>query len=275
VSVHGRQATMSDEPLLLERVGSVASLTLNRPTAGNSINLDLARSLMEASITCDDDNRIKCVVLTGAGKLFCGGGDVAEFAEAGSRLPALLRELLCCLHAAVIRLAHMNKPLVTVINGPAAGAGFSLAILGDIALAARSAHFTLAYSSIGLSPDGGSTWMLPRLIGLRRAQELSIMNKRLSAEEALQMGLVTRVIDEASLRDEAKVVASQLAVAATRALGRTRSLLLRSFESSLDAQLDAESQAIVESSGDAESREGLAAFLAKRKPNFEGSVNEN
>jgi 2-(1,2-epoxy-1,2-dihydrophenyl)acetyl-CoA isomerase len=162
-----------------------------------------------------------------------------------------------------------------VINGPAAGAGFSLAILGDIALAARSAHFTLAYSSIGLSPDGGSTWMLPRLIGLRRAQELSIMNKRLSAEEALQMGLVTRVIDEASLRDEAKVVASQLAVAATRALGRTRSLLLRSFESSLDAQLDAESQAIVESSGDAESREGLAAFLAKRKPNFEGSVNEN
>jgi 2-(1,2-epoxy-1,2-dihydrophenyl)acetyl-CoA isomerase len=261
---------MSDQPLLVERAGGIATLTLNRPTVGNSINLSLARSLMEASIACDDDDAVRCVVLTGAGKLFCGGGDVRSFAEAGPKFPAFIQEVLSYLHVAIVRFLHMNKPLVTAINGPAAGAGFSLALLGDIALAARSASFVLAYGSIGLSPDGGSTWMLTRLVGLRRAQELAITNKRISSEEAAQMGLVTRIVEDAALRDEVRTVSAQLASAATGALGRTRNLLLQSFEASLEAQLEAESRAMVESSRSAESREGIGAYLEKRKPNYDG-----
>jgi 2-(1,2-epoxy-1,2-dihydrophenyl)acetyl-CoA isomerase len=259
---------MNKDSLLIERANSVVTLTLNRPMVGNAINLDLAQSLMEASRNCESDEKIRCVILTGVGKLFCGGGDIASFAEAGSRFPDLLRELLSYLQEAMVRFVRMKKPFITAVNGPAAGAGFSLAMLGDIVLAARSAHFSLAYSSIGLSPDLGSTWMLPRLVGLRRAQELSIMNRRISADEAAEIGLVTRVVDDAVLSDELKIVAATLSHAATGALGRTRNLLQRSFETSLEIQLEAETQAIIEYSKAAESREGIASFLAKRKPNF-------
>ena len=128
----------------------------------------------------------------------------------------------------------MAKPLLCVINGPAAGAGLSLAILGDYVLAARSAHFTLAYGGVGLSPDAGATWLLPRLIGLRRAQEMAVTNRRVGAEEAAQIGLVTRVVDDEALAAEADAIAATLAATASRSIGRTRQLLLASFETSLD-----------------------------------------
>jgi 2-(1,2-epoxy-1,2-dihydrophenyl)acetyl-CoA isomerase len=259
---------MSGDPVLVQRAGAVATLVLNRPDVGNAIDLSLAQALMNAAIACDEDAAIRCVVITGAGRMFCAGGDVAGFASAGDELPVMLKQLTSYLHMAVSRFARMNKPLVTAINGAAAGAGFSLAVLGDIALVARSAKLALAYGGIGLSPDGGATWLLPRLIGLRRAQELALTGQRLTGEEAAAMGLVTRAVDDAALMGEAETMAAKLARGATRALGRTRALLLSSFGNSLEEQLELESRAIAAGGRDAEGREGVAAFLAKRPPDF-------
>src|SRR5690349_16280932 len=186
----------------------------------------MARALMEAAIACDEDDTIRCVVLTGAGRMFCAGGDVGAFSAAGEQLPAFLKEITSYVHAAVSRFAHMNKPVLTAINGPAAGAGLSLALLGDIALAARSAHFTVAYTALGLSPDGGATWLLPRLVGYRKAQELTLLNTRVSADEAVNAGLITRAVDDAAFKAEIQSTAERLATAATPAIGKVRNLLL-------------------------------------------------
>jgi 2-(1,2-epoxy-1,2-dihydrophenyl)acetyl-CoA isomerase len=258
---------MSDA-LLQARQGGVLTLTLNRPAAGNAIDLDLAHALMLAAIACDEDASIRCVVLTGAGKLFCAGGDIAAFAAAGETTPSLIKELTAYLHAAIARFARMEKPLITAVNGAAAGAGFSLAILGDIALASAAASFTLAYGSIGLSPDGGATWLLPRLIGLRRTQELALTGQRLTAAQAASLGLITRAVEAAELGGEAARLAAQLAAGPTRAFGRTRNLLHASFSTSLETQMENEARAIAACAGGAEAREGLAAFLAKRPANF-------
>jgi 2-(1,2-epoxy-1,2-dihydrophenyl)acetyl-CoA isomerase len=255
-------------PLLFTRDNNIARLTLNRPQAGNAIDVPLARALMEAAIECDDDDGIRCVLLTGAGRMFCVGGDIGGFAAAGEKTPALLKELTAYLHSAVSRFSRMGKPMVTAVNGPAAGAGFSLSLLGDIAIAAQSAHFTPAYTAIGLSPDGGATWLLPRLVGLRRAQEMALLNKRVRAAEAVEMGLITRVVEDAALIDLADAIAAQLASAATRALGRPRNLLLASYGNALEEHLEPEARNIAAAGRDAEGREGLAAFLAKRKPDF-------
>jgi 2-(1,2-epoxy-1,2-dihydrophenyl)acetyl-CoA isomerase len=257
-----------NEPLHFERAKGVAWLTLNRPTVGNAIDVSLSRALLEAAVRCDEDQAVRCVVLRGSGRLFCAGGDISAFSAAGESIAELLKELATNVHAAVLRFARMNKPLVTAINGPAGGAGVSLAILGDIALAARTAHFTLAYPAIGLSPDGGATWLLPRLIGLRRAQEMALLNKRYSAEEAGAVGLVTRVVDDEALASETEAVAEKLVSSATQALGRARSLLLTSYTSTLEAQLEAEARSIIEAGQSSEAREGIAAFLQKRKPSF-------
>jgi 2-(1,2-epoxy-1,2-dihydrophenyl)acetyl-CoA isomerase len=263
---------MSENPLLFTRENGIARLTLNRPQAGNSIDVPLARALMEAAIECDEDDGIRVVLLTGAGRLFCAGGDISGFAAAGDKIPGLLKGLTAYLHSAVSRFSRMGKPMVTAINGPAAGAGLPLAVLGDIAIAAPGAHFTVAYTALGMSPDGGTSWLLPRLIGLRRAQELALLNKRLSAAQAAEIGLITRVAEEGALMAEAEAVADQLAAAATGALGRTRNLLLGSYGASLEEQLELEARGIAAASRGAEGREGVAAFTAKRKPDFRGAV---
>jgi 2-(1,2-epoxy-1,2-dihydrophenyl)acetyl-CoA isomerase len=248
--------------------GGVATLRLNRPMAGNSLDVPLARALTEAAIRCDEDDTIRCVVLTGTGRFFCAGGDIGAFAAAGPAAPALIKEITGYLHSAIARLARMGKPLVTAINGPAAGAGFSLAALGDIAVAATSAHFTLAYTAIGLTPDGGSTWLLPRLVGLRRAQELVLTNRRLSAEEAATIGLVTRVVADDALAAQVAATSAELARGATRALGQARRLLLSSLQSGLETQMEEESRSIADAMRSAHGREGVRAFLDKRKPDF-------
>lgn len=252
--------------LLFEQEDSIARVTLNRPAAGNAFDVPLARALMEASLRCDQDEAIRCVILRAQGKLFCAGGDIGSFAQAGDSAPALLQELTGYLNLAIARLARMNKPLVTVINGPAAGAGIGLAVLGDIVLAARSAHFTLAHTAIGLSPDGGCSWLLPRLIGLRRAQDLILTNRRVSATEAVEMGLITRAVEDVDLEREATAMARDLAVTAS-ALGHARRLLAASFDTALETQLEAESRSIAELAGTREARERITAFLEKRKRN--------
>jgi 2-(1,2-epoxy-1,2-dihydrophenyl)acetyl-CoA isomerase len=259
---------MSDTLVKLERNGAIATVTLNRPDTGNAVNTEFARALMAASTACDEDETIRCVILTGAGRMFCVGGDIAAFIAAGDSVSSYIKELTAYVHMAVSRFSRMNKPLITAINGAAAGAGFSLAVMGDIALAARSAKLTTAYGNIGLSPDGGTSWLLPRLVGLRRAQELVLTNRRVSAEEAVTLGLVTRVVEDHALADEAMAVAAQFVKSATRAIGRTRNLLLASFSNSLEEHMELEARSTAQSGRDPEGREGMAAFFAKRPPNF-------
>jgi len=260
--------------LVFERDGAVARLVLNRPDQGNSFNEELGQALLEAAIACDEDEGIRCVVLAGRGRMFCAGGDIQGFLANTERIGAYLKGLTHVVHGALIRLLRMNKPLVTSIHGPAAGAGLCLAALGDIALAARSAHFTAAYTAIGLSPDGASTWVLPRLIGMRRTQELMLLNRRVPAEEAAAMGLITRVVDDAALEAETAQVAATLAGSATQALGRTRNLLLSSFSSGLEEQMEAEARTIAACGAGPEGREGVAAFVGKRKPSFSGRTGD-
>lgn len=247
----------------------IATLALNRPAAGNAIDLPLARALLAAAIRCDQDPAIRCVVLTGNGRLFCGGGDVGGFAAAGEAASSHISEVAGTLHMAISRLMRMPKPLLVLVNGPAAGAGASLAICGDVVLAARSAHFTAAYGSVGLSSDGGMSWLMPRLVGLRKAQEIILTNRRIPADEAERIGLVTRVVDDAALAAEGRAQAQRLREAATGAIGAARALLLESFGAALEHQLEREVRSIAAAARGAEFREGVAAFLERRKPNFE------
>lgn len=261
---------MTDAPLLVEREGSTVRLTLNRPDAGNAIDMGMARALLDAAIACDCDPDVRCVVLTGRGRMFCVGGDVGLFASAGDGVPALLSELAGTLHMAVSKLARMSKPLLVLVNGPAAGAGLSLALLGDIVIAAASAHFTAAYTAIGLTPDGGMTWLLPRLVGLRRAQEMILTNRRVGAAEAEAIGLVTRVAADDALAEEGCSSALLLTGAATTALGAARGLLLDSFDADLEGQMEREARAIARAGAGPEGREGILAFQEKRRPRFDG-----
>ncbi len=261
---------MSEASVLFTPSGPVGQITLNRPAQGNAIDMGMARELASVALHCDTDASIRCVLLSGLGRLFCAGGDLSLFNDAGYQISGLLSELAGTLHTAFTRLARMQKPLLTLVNGPAAGAGLSLAILGDVVLAARSAHFTCAYTSVGLTPDGGMTWMLPRLVGLRKAQEMLLTNRRIDASEAGRIGLITRAVDDDSLAAEGTKLAATLARSATRALGTTRSLLLQSFDSSFETQLERETRAIAAAGKDYESIEGIAAFVSKRPPDFQG-----
>lgn len=254
----------------LIRDGAIACITLDRPDQGNALDVPMARALLGAAVECDADTTVRCVLITGRGKLFCAGGDIAAFSQAGDKLPAFLKEITTYLHAAIACLARMEKPVVVAVNGAAAGAGLSLAILGDIVLAAPQAQFTLAYTGIGLSPDGGATWLLPRLIGLRRAQELCLRNTRLRAEEAVAIGLISRVCEDGRLEEEAWAVARELAGGATAALGATRRLLIDSFSRTLETQMELEGRSIAGLGRSADAREGIAAFGARRRPSFGG-----
>lgn len=248
--------------------GPVARIVLDRPEVGNALDIPMARELMECAIRCEADDAIRCVVLTGSGKLFCAGGDVVAFSNAGEKLPDFLREITAYVHAAISSLVKMSKPLLVAVNGPVAGAGIGLAILGDIVLADPAAHFTLAYTAIGMTPDGATTWMLPRLIGLRRAQELCLTNRRVKADEAAQIGLITRVAEAGALKTEADALALTLAHSATTALGATRRLLIESFSNPLEAQMELESRSISAQARGRDGKEGVASFVEKRKPRF-------
>lgn len=261
---------LSDDGIDVRVEAGIARITLDRPAAGNAITLPVAMALMRAAIRCETDPLIRCVIMTGRGRLFCAGGDVPTIADAGAGRATMLAELIGVLHVAIERLSAMPKPLITLINGPAAGAGFSLAMLGDLVLSARSAHFTAAYGAIGLTADGGLSWLLPRLVGLRRAQEIVLTNRRISALEAETIGLVTRVVEDDALAEEGNKLAEQLAGGATRALGAARALLRHSFDTGLEAQLNQEQRSMVLAGGSAECAEGLQAFLAKRPANFKG-----
>ena len=249
---------------------NVARITLDRQEAANSIDLNLARELMHAVLRCDDDPAVRAVVITARGSTFCVGGDLRSFAAQGERLSLHLKEVTIYLHATVSRLTRMDPPVIAAVNGTAAGAGMSLACACDFVLAAESARFTMAYTKVGLTPDGSSTYFLPRLVGLRRALELTLTNRVLSAEEALDWGIVSRVVPDAKLVEEAETLATDLSSGATVALGASKRLLYGGWTETLESQLQHESQVISDISRTADGREGIAAFVDKRAPKFEG-----
>ncbi len=261
---------MPYQHILLDRADSVATITLNRPDAYNALTLPLARELFQAVLEVDEDPAVRCVVLTGAGKAFCGGGDVKDFAESLPRIGILIKELTTFIHGAVSRLARSPKPVLVAVNGVAAGGGLSLALSGDLVLAAESARFTMAYSKIAATPDGSSSYFLPRLIGLRRALELYLTNRVLSAREALEWGLVTRVVPDAELGTAVEALARELAQGPTRAIGAAKVLFQQSTHESLETQMELESQAIAAAGHTDDFREGVTAFAAKRTPTFRG-----
>jgi 2-(1,2-epoxy-1,2-dihydrophenyl)acetyl-CoA isomerase len=254
----------------VSRKGPVASVTLNRPEAGNAIDMDMARGLFDAATLCDHDPTIRAVLLRAEGARFCVGGDLSSIASASQAAGGCVKLLTTQIHAAISVFTRMNKPLVTEVRGAAAGAGLGLAILGDIVLASPSAQFTTAYAGVGLSADGGTSWLLPRLVGLRRAQEMFMTNRRVQATEAAEIGLITRVVADDILSEEAASIASRLASGPTLTYGSVRSLLLGSFTSTLETHLELEGRGIATAAMTADGQEGVAAFLAKRDPCFTG-----
>ena len=262
--------TPTFETLLYELTDGVAHITLNRPDAANGINIALGRDLRDVATHVDEDPNVRAVLLSANGKLFCAGGDLKSFATFGSAIGKALKSLTTDLHAAQSRLLRMRAPVVVAVQGAAAGAGFPLAMCGDIVLASSKASFTMAYTAAGLSPDGGSTFIIPRLIGMRRMQELTLLNRRLSAAEALDWGLVTKVVEPEALADEALAIATQLATGPTEAFASARRLLLSSIGSSLEEQMELEAREIAANAVGADGTEGIAAFVEKRPANYQG-----
>ena len=260
-------------PVLLALDGGIARLELNRPDAANAIDLGLAIALEEAVAEIAAlGEQVRVVLLTGAGARFCGGGDVGSFAgEDPAKLPDLLAEITAHLHPAVEQLVGLDAPVVVAVQGSAAGAGLGLVLAADLVVAARSAKFVMAYTGIGLSPDGSSSWFLPRIVGLRRAVELTLTNRVLTADEALEWGVVTSVVDDTELLTTAEALAQRLAAGPTRAYGRAVRLLHAAGDATLADHLEAERRELAASGATADAAEGVAAFAAKRKPTFKGA----
>lgn len=254
--------------LTLSIEAGIARVVLNRPDAANALNLDLARDLARAALICDNDPSIKVVLLTGTGRMFSAGGDLKAFATFGAQTGVKIKELADELHKAISVFARMSPVLVIAVNGTAAGAGFSLALTGDYVIAADSAKFTMAYTRAGLTPDGSSTYYLPRLVGLRRAQELMLTNRTLTAREACDWGLITRVCPDETLQQEALAIATELAAGSRSAQGAVKKLLLCTLRNGLEEQMEIEGREIAHAAASPDGKEGIAAFVGKRKATF-------
>lgn len=261
---------MEFEKITLEVDEGVALLTFNRPDHAHAMDKQMMYELMHAAILCDEDPSIRAVVATGSGRFFSAGGDLAAFGEAGDHAGALLKEMTTYFHSAVSRFGRMDPPIIAAVNGMAAGAGMSFVAACDMAIAGESARFTSAYTAASLTPDGSSTYFVPRLIGLRRAMELMLTNRRLTAEEALDWGLVNQVVPDDQLMDAAMELARSFATGATLAYGAVKRMLHESFAGTLETQMELEARTIAGMSHTRDGREGIDAFLDKRTPIFEG-----
>jgi 2-(1,2-epoxy-1,2-dihydrophenyl)acetyl-CoA isomerase len=210
------------------------------------------------------------VVITGSGRAFCAGGDVKSFGDNIDTIGVHVKLLTTELHAAVSRMIRMPKPTITAVNGVAAGGGMSLALAGDLILATEAARFTMAYTQIGASPDGSSSFFLPRLIGVKRALELTFLNRALSAREAMEWGLVNQVFANDQFAQEVHKIATHLAQGPTVAYGHAKTLLYGSTSETLETQMEHEAQLIAACGKTADFREGIFAFAEKRQPTFQG-----
>jgi 2-(1,2-epoxy-1,2-dihydrophenyl)acetyl-CoA isomerase len=254
--------------LRVEVAGPVATITLDRPDALNALTVALKEELLEAFVTLGSDPTVRAIVLTGSGRAFCAGQDLRERLEPGAApLEVEIRERY---NPVILAMRLLDKPIVGAINGIAAGAGASLAFACDLRIAAEGSSFLLAFGRVGLIPDSGATWFLPRLVGSAKAAELAMMGDSLSAAEAERLGLVARVVAAEAVVDEAQAAAARLAAMAPRAVALTKRALERSWTASLDEQLETEAELQGIAGATADHAEGLAAFLEKRLPRFTG-----
>jgi len=265
------EETMQFKHVTLDIAGSVAVLTLDHQEVMNAVSIDMLGGLAEALDEIDARKaEVRCLVLTGAGRAFCTGANLQGRDKPGPGRSKAGAALETAFHPFLRRLRNLHCPIVTAVNGPAAGAGMSFALMGDMILCARSAYFLQAFRRIGLVPDCGSTWLLPRLIGKARAIELSLLGEKLPAEKALEWGLVNRVHDDAALMSEAMKLAHELAGGPTLALSLIRKLYWDSPENSYEDQLNLEFQLQRIAGASEDFREGVGAFLEKRPAKFTG-----
>ncbi|MEQ9261932.1 MAG: enoyl-CoA hydratase-related protein [Owenweeksia sp.] len=251
-----------------ERIGAVLKLTLNRPEKYNSFVREMALALQQQLQQAEDDTEIRCVYITGSGRAFCAGQDLQEAIDPeGPELTKIVSEHY---NPIIRQLRELEKPVVAAVNGVAAGAGANIALAADVVVATRSSSFIQAFSKIGLIPDSGGTYTLPRLIGYQKASALMMLGDNISAEEAERMGMIYKVFDDESFAEESMKLAQKLSTMPTKALAYTKQLLNKSALNTLDKQLTEEDhfQSMAGKSYDYE--EGVKAFLAKRKPEFKG-----
>lgn len=265
---------MPDSPstILISNDGAVQTITLNRPDSLNAFNDLMLKELSKAVRAAEKDPAVRCLVFTGAGRGFSSGQDLAEVRERsnkdqplelGSHLRAMYNPL-------ILKIRTIEKPVIASVNGVAAGAGCSLALACDIRIAAESASFIEAFIKVGLVPDSGSTFMLPRLIGVSRAMEMAFTGRKIKTDEALRIGLVNQVVPDDQLAEETAKFARKLADLPTRAIGLTKRAINAAWRADLETQLDYEAMLQTTAGQTQDHREGVTAFLEKRQPTFQG-----
>ena len=256
------------EPILFEIKGSVGCITLNRPAKYNSFTRELALSMQEALKRCRDEDEIRAVLITGAGKAFCAGQDLGEVTQENA--PSLSTIISEHLNPIIQLIREIEKPVVAAVNGVAAGAGANVAIACDITVASPKASFIQAFSKIGLIPDSGGTFFLPRLVGMQRAAAYMMLGDKVSAEEAARVGMIYQVIEDEDFAAAALALADRLAKMPTKGLGLTKRALNQAMANDLDRQLAIEEQLQSSAGITHDYQEGVQAFLEKRAPNFKG-----
>jgi 2-(1,2-epoxy-1,2-dihydrophenyl)acetyl-CoA isomerase len=264
---------MPEQTIQIGNDGGVRTITLNRPDVLNAFNTVMLEELNKAMRDAERDKAVRCVVITGAGRGFSAGQDLADVADRYKsaqplELGAHIRKHY---NPLIAKIRAMEKPVIAAVNGVAAGAGCSLALACDLRIAGQSASFIEAFVNVGLVPDSGSTFFLPRLIGVARAMEMAMTGRRVKAEEALQIGLVNRVVADAELAGEAAQFGQQLAGLPPRAIGLTKRAINAAWSADLEQQLDYEAMLQTTAGQTQDHREGVAAFLEKRPPNFTGA----
>ncbi|PWR23889.1 enoyl-CoA hydratase/isomerase [Zavarzinia compransoris] len=260
------------EKITVDLDDGLMTLTLNQPAALNAVSKAMIREIAAALAIAEDPAQgARALLITGAGRGFCAGANLADpDGLSGDGVPDVGSVLEEFYNPVFKRLRDLRIPIVTAVNGPAAGVGMSFALIGDIVVAAKSASFLQAFAKIGLVPDGGSSWLLPRLVGRARALELALLAEKLPAEKALDWGLINRVVEDADLLPVATGIARKLAKGPTKAIGYIRKMMQASFENSYDQQLDLERQLQRAAGQTADFQEGVAAFLQKRPAQYSG-----
>ncbi len=261
---------MPDPALILDAEGPIATITLNRPAQLNALDIEMAEAFEAAVNHLAEKPDLRVIVIKGAGRGFMAGGDLGVIQRALTEGPQIVDHIMLPLHRGLAKLAEIPQPVLASLHGPVAGAGMSVAMAADLAIAADDAKFTLAYARVGTSVDGSGSWHLPRLVGLRKALEIALLADTIDAQEALRLGLVNFVVPTADLAARTTALAERLATGPTRAYGRIKRLLRESLDRDLPAQMDAERAAFHQSMKTTDFAEGIAAFLGKRKPNYTG-----
>lgn len=258
----------------IESDGALAHVVLSRPQAMNALDLPMVDALRRALATVRDDDTVRAVLLRAEGNYFMAGGDIGFMRESLAADVAVrragIRRLIQDAHAAIRAVVTMKKPVVAAVQGGAAGYGVSLVAACDFAVAADNGSWSMAYTNLGVTPDGGATWFLPRLVGLRRARELVLLSDRFTAADALRLDLVNRLVPAEQVQAEALALAQRLAAGPTFAYANAKKLLAASFENSLDEHLEAEEASFFACSESADFSEGVTAFSARKKPAFTG-----